>query len=464
MEYPSPLLAKGLEIIDTPGIGSTVQHNTHTARAVLPECDAVLVVLSPDPPITEVEVEFLRTVKDRVERVLFVLTKADLLTQPDRRDTLTFLQQVLRDQAGFSHQERIFLVSARRALEARAADEPVPEAPSGMRALEAYLAGFLQTDKHAALQGAIQAKAAHLLGEAVFAVDLQRKAIDLPRQELERRVERFEAQLATIDSERLRVGDGLAGDGTRIAYHLAQHVEALAPQARAALAARAQKAHEAIAQGTSPRWVDHQVRAAISEEMDRVCTQAARSLLAEAAAHFKSMEEAHCRAVEVLLARIRRTAADIFEVPCLEQVRLDGIDVIREPHVVSRREITSFLEEAIAWTIRWLPPRWQATYLEQRLREDIDYLVTCNMGELRWATQQNLQDAIRAFQVRMETQLSETITAVRTSIRAAVERQQRREAAHEPACQRVDAHRQRVMELLAILSPSTSRVLPGGPV
>lgn len=54
---PSELLARGVVLIDTPGVGSTFHHNTAAADAVLPECDAALFVVSADPPITEVEVD-----------------------------------------------------------------------------------------------------------------------------------------------------------------------------------------------------------------------------------------------------------------------------------------------------------------------------------------------------------------------------------------------------------------------
>jgi len=46
---PAPILAHGIELIDTPGIGSTLRHNTDAALAVLPECDAAFFVLSADP-------------------------------------------------------------------------------------------------------------------------------------------------------------------------------------------------------------------------------------------------------------------------------------------------------------------------------------------------------------------------------------------------------------------------------
>ena len=48
-------------LVDTPGVGSTLLHNSRTAEAVLSDCDVGVFVLSPDPPITEVELGYLDT-------------------------------------------------------------------------------------------------------------------------------------------------------------------------------------------------------------------------------------------------------------------------------------------------------------------------------------------------------------------------------------------------------------------
>ena len=82
--YPAGILADGTVIIDTPGVGSTLRHNTEAALQVLPECDAAFFVISADPPITEVELEYLRRLKSKTARVFFVLNKADYL-RPDEQ-------------------------------------------------------------------------------------------------------------------------------------------------------------------------------------------------------------------------------------------------------------------------------------------------------------------------------------------------------------------------------------------
>lgn len=67
-------------LLDTPGVGSTFLHNSRTAEAVLTDCDVGIFVLSPDPPITEVELGYLDNVQRLIPKVYFALNKVDLLS------------------------------------------------------------------------------------------------------------------------------------------------------------------------------------------------------------------------------------------------------------------------------------------------------------------------------------------------------------------------------------------------
>jgi hypothetical protein len=49
---PSPLLASGMCLVDTPGLGSVHASNTAATRDFVPHIDAALVVLGADPPIS----------------------------------------------------------------------------------------------------------------------------------------------------------------------------------------------------------------------------------------------------------------------------------------------------------------------------------------------------------------------------------------------------------------------------
>ena len=117
--HPSPALAHGVVLIDTPGIGSTYAHNTATTMAFLAECDAALFLVSADPPITAVEVAFLREVQERVPRLFFLLNKVDYLSDDEAVAATGFLRRVLAEQAGLPPHVPVYPVSARRGLAAR---------------------------------------------------------------------------------------------------------------------------------------------------------------------------------------------------------------------------------------------------------------------------------------------------------------------------------------------------------
>ena len=53
VELEHDLLRAGLELVDTPGIGSIHSHNTEVARGFLPRVDAALCVLDAGQPLSQ---------------------------------------------------------------------------------------------------------------------------------------------------------------------------------------------------------------------------------------------------------------------------------------------------------------------------------------------------------------------------------------------------------------------------
>ena len=108
VNVPVELLKKGVVLIDTPGIGSTHLHNTEATLNFLPQCDAALFLVSADPPITEVEVEFLKKVSSRVPRLFFVMNKVDYLSDAEREEALTFYRHILQEHLELTEYPQYF--------------------------------------------------------------------------------------------------------------------------------------------------------------------------------------------------------------------------------------------------------------------------------------------------------------------------------------------------------------------
>ena len=124
--YPSSLLQAGVVLIDTPGIGLTFRHNTEVTLGFFPQCDAAFFLLSADPPITEVEVEFLRVVRSKVAHLIFVFNKVDYLQENETVTLLAFLKKTLPEEIGMDTEQLISPFSARLALEGQKRNDPNP--------------------------------------------------------------------------------------------------------------------------------------------------------------------------------------------------------------------------------------------------------------------------------------------------------------------------------------------------
>jgi len=213
---PSPLLAKGVVLIDTPGIGSTYRHNTEATLNFLPQCDAALFLVSADPPMTQVEVEFLREVRERVPRLFFVLNKMDYLDGDERVLALEFLKTTLNDHLGGTDIGPVFAMSARLGLQARAANDNELWRESGLGDLEMRLIDFLASERAAALEDAVCRKAADVAEAALMHLRLGIRSLELPQANLEQRLAAFDVELARAQRERTVRGTARARDSTAL--------------------------------------------------------------------------------------------------------------------------------------------------------------------------------------------------------------------------------------------------------
>jgi ribosome biogenesis GTPase A len=179
--YPSPFLESGMVLIDTPGIGSTHTHNTRTTEAYLERVDAGVVVFSADPPITEVESQFLREIKEDIPKLFFILNKTDLVSPNEGSHILRFLEEELvRLQMG---SPEIFPLSARHALPQKR-QASCKSASSEIDSFERRLGSFLVEEKGQVLVRSVTLNALHIARTVRFAAAIGVRAGEMNPEEL----------------------------------------------------------------------------------------------------------------------------------------------------------------------------------------------------------------------------------------------------------------------------------------
>jgi len=162
VELPVPFLRRGIEFVDTPGVGSAITANTAITYGFLPQCDAVVFVTGADTPMTSTELSFLAEIREYVDKIFFVVNKTDLLTENERDETLQFVAGTIKSQIGCDT-VKLFPVSARLGLNARITGDAALYEQSGLKALEESLASFLSEEKSAVFLASIANKALRIL-------------------------------------------------------------------------------------------------------------------------------------------------------------------------------------------------------------------------------------------------------------------------------------------------------------
>ena len=433
MFYPASILADGTVIIDTPGVGSTLRHNTEAALQVLPECDAAFFVVSADPPITEVELEYLRRLKSKTARVFFVLNKVDYLRPDERRGVVEFLQKVLTEKSLIDADTRIFSISAREGLDAKLNSNKHMLETSGIAELEGHLVRALANEKSHWLEDAVLSKAADILAQASTELTLSMRALNMPIAELAAKSDAFQEALRSIDDQRRVTRDLLAGDHRRLREALDFRIERL----RKEIAGKLAHVIDAGLSGPVPRVWDvaapHALSAAMQSEFDAAREPLVDAFAADAGAALRGCQDR----VGELVDRVRRTAAEIFDLPLGPDSQHEAFELGEDPYWVTDSARATLIPNPSRLIDRLLPAAMRRPRLRARMVRQAEELIVRNAENLRWAILRGLDETFRKATAQFEERLDETIGATRGVIRDALARREDQSFALQPELDRL---------------------------
>ena len=403
VDLSAPILSGGVVLIDTPGIGSTYRHNTTATLNFLQQCDAALFLVSADPPITEVELEFLRQVREKVPRLFFVLNKIDYLDDGELEEALSFYKRVLAEEAGCNSEFPVFCVSARKGLEARTSENHGQWTASGMAQLESFLVHFLAREKFNALTEAVSRRTIDFIEAVLMEAAIALQALRLPQQELEEKISAFEESLRRAASERRLIQDVLEGDKKRVAAfveELALDLRAEAEQLLRNIMDRgfvSRSNGQPTKAGIQQAWAD--TIPAFFEQQQQALNERVKERLLECLAPH---EQRLCQLLETL----RHTAADLFRVPYRPLTQEEILEIKRRPY--------------------WVLSTWNTDPLPvlQSMDQRLNGLVRRNVENIRWSTLQNLNITFAGFVRRIRERLDETVAATKGAMEAAKVRRQ----------------------------------------
>jgi hypothetical protein len=220
INYPHPLLQRGLVVLDTPGLNA-IGAEPELTLSMLPTAHAIVFILGADTGVTRSDLSIWRNHLGQQGARYVVLNKIDILADPlltEAQVQAQIAQQCRQvEQVLELEPEQVLPVSARQALAARIGKHAGGVAASGLPALETALAGELLPRRREVLAQAVHKAVALTQARAA------RRVVDARRQLAERLLELRGLRGKSADKVQLMVrrADAEAGDFERCTSRLA---------------------------------------------------------------------------------------------------------------------------------------------------------------------------------------------------------------------------------------------------
>jgi ribosome biogenesis GTPase A len=233
LALPAPFLAGGLTIVDTPGVNDINDQRAEITYGYVPRADAVLFLLDASQILTASERQFLeqRILRSSRDRLVFVVTKSDLLDEAELGEALAFARKHLE---AIVPEAPVFAISAKRAQKG--------DGTGGqLGPLIEHLNVNLGAERRRLIHDHALADATRLAGFLRQSLAMRRRSLELPPQDLEERVARAQARLA---AGRRALGDAaetIRSETAALRARVRQDLAAFADELAAALPAQIEK-------------------------------------------------------------------------------------------------------------------------------------------------------------------------------------------------------------------------------
>lgn len=375
----APLLAAGVELVDTPGTGSIHEHNTASAVAAFSAMDTAIMTVSADVPLSEADRALLAQVADASVRVFCVLTKTDHLSRPELAEVLQFVRDAVAGELGT--EVEVYPCSVR-----------APSDP-GLRRLGRDLQHYLTRTRGQDLRSSLVRRARRLLDTTADEIVLAQRVLDEDESAASDLVRGLVGLLAAFGDD--RAGSDLIDVAGRAVL---ADLDARAAVVDHDLRVQASSVVEALLGG---RLLDSGPRG-IEADGRRLALEALMPTLEQWRGQAQQIVSDGLALVEARVARQGEHDVAELQQRAKEQLGVELLVELPDIELPERRTFFYLLApppsqtELTAAAVRHLlPGRPGRTRAAAHLRHDVEDVVTSQAGRIRAHMQGRLAEALR---------------------------------------------------------------------
>jgi small GTP-binding protein len=191
----SDFLKNGIVLIDTPGTSSTFLHNTKVANDYLPNCDAAILLISADSPLSSEETNFIISIKKYASKIFFVVNKCDYFSKHEIKDILKHIETEL-SKIGVNAD--LIPLSARLGLKGKVEKNKKILENSGIRKLENTLMKFLSKKKRETLLDSTNLKLNSISNSLYNRLKSEYASVDMDAKSFQKKIAEFHNQFERV--------------------------------------------------------------------------------------------------------------------------------------------------------------------------------------------------------------------------------------------------------------------------
>jgi Dynamin family len=400
----APLLAAGVELVDTPGTGSVFERDTAAAHAALETMDAAVFVLAADPPVSAAERELYDKVNRLSVTAFTLLNKADYLDEAGLAEAVDFTRRVLGNAL-------VYPLSARTAL-----DRGDPGFDAFAADFHRYLADRRVTD----LRSSAVAQACRIAGSLLDEVMLTRRAVQLAAGDAANRVAQFGRRLAEVA---VRGRDAVAvvnAESARQLMALNDAAETVGPRLGREVARQLDDVLGGELRDASPAEIERLGR----DRLVAVTLNAAGAWREQ----WRQLIEKGLALADARLTGELREALDVLRDSAAQLLDLDLAVPEPGPWLTEDRRFFYTTAEDVGQTEllagairRNLPAELGRRRAREHLRREAPDLVTAQIGRARGDLQYRLSEAARALAHAVQQRYADSTGRMQSALQAAEE-------------------------------------------
>lgn len=442
LEYPSPYLKEGVLLIDTPGVGSIYQNNTDMTYNFLPSMDAAIFMLSSDQPISQSECSFLKEIKQYSAKTFFILNKIDYLEEEDRQKALDFTRKVLEEKAGFEN-ANIIPLSAKTALEGKLKNDAEKLSQSNLPEFTKTLERFLMNEKGAAALTAACSKGISAASELLLGLDLEKKSLAMPVEELRSKVDLFEKMVEDLNQEQQDNRYIFQGELDKV-YHVLEREITSFQESRNSLLEKEVEHLYHEKKGLSGRellkFLDSFIESSVRAELEKWRP----ALEKRVGAAFEKLVARFTGKANKVIEELLKQSAEIFEIPLEGFTRMEVLTEETKLYYIFGEEKSMLLPDPVQVSAIFLPRFIAGPKILKEMKKKVERELDRNCGRIRTDYSERIFKSAKDFQNALEEKFSSAVEAARTVLSRATDKRQESKAEVDKSLAELNEQREQI--------------------